>query len=811
MSNLVGTGLNQVPTNGMLGGLAYQDPNHASIKNLDLKNLSQINSEIADTAVDVFVYDTRKDSDGGAWRKRTQNISWYNETLGTATRGSRKDFPAVAVIVAESNPNKVTIYDGDDPDLPMWMVFSTSTGSGATDANFLAVAGQTLSSVAMLNGDLCIGFPSGNGWGISRVNFVSDSQFWYWTSATLFAQVKNTVAERNAQNGYYNTGSGISGLRNASVNDIAMTVLPNASVDPSIGLPVPTVAVATNGGVSVIKIDGTVSDLYRNSGSFTNSVQFTDNNSIMLVWGHIDNGIRHVNHYSYADWQTDQSNYDQSTGYHELPQFGSGALMSPLRTTSAGVISGFLLNLNGQNRMSAKWDDYGLKIADLNDNDRANGMVAHIRPEYNSGWMHGNCKGAFLSDTDTTDLDGTNLITNGTFDSDVSGWGAGNGATLTHQNNGNPGGNINVASTGSSNGYANQSNTVVVGKYYIISFDHYYVSGNDQGYVNIGTSLGGSQYVYQQLGTSSSWTTYSFTVRATSTNLFTGFYSRPSGGGNVRYDNISLKEAEPDRSINNNGLQVFGTVTKSAVATGADLVSYNFSGSGSNYQQQPYNSDLDFGTGDFSVVYWFNQTEHGTHQDVINRTDAGQNDGSWLIQHNIDGTILFYIRNGGSYASIFSGGGSITNSGWTQVVISRSGTALKQYHNGVEVEDGSSSLSLTLNAAQLRISGRLSTTAYPILAGNSIALARISASAPSAEQVKKMYQDEKVLFQENAKATLYGSSDTVSALAYDDTTELLHVGTSAGRSDFQGLRRINNTTTAVTTAISASNDLVAEQ
>jgi len=74
-----------------------------------------------------------------------------------------------------------------------------------------------------------------------------------------------------------------------------------------------------------------------------------------------------------------------------------------------------------------------------------------------------------------------------------------------------------------------------------------------------------------------------------------------------------------------------------------------------------------------------------------------------------------------------------------------------------------------------------------------------------------MYEDEKVLFQENAKATLYGSSDAVTALAYDDTTNLLHVGTSAGRSEFQGLRRINNTTTAVTTAISASNGLVTEQ
>ena len=73
-----------------------------------------------------------------------------------------------------------------------------------------------------------------------------------------------------------------------------------------------------------------------------------------------------------------------------------------------------------------------------------------------------------------------------------------------------------------------------------------------------------------------------------------------------------------------------------------------------------------------------------------------------------------------------------------------------------------------------------------------------------------MYRDEKHLFQENAKATLYGSSDAVTALAYDDDTELLHAGTSAGRSVFQGLRRVDNTTDAVTTAISAHKGLVVE-
>ena len=45
------------------------------------------------------------------------------------------------------------------------------------------------------------------------------------------------------------------------VNDVAMTVLPNAPIDDATGLPVPTIAVATDGGVSVIKDDGTVVDI----------------------------------------------------------------------------------------------------------------------------------------------------------------------------------------------------------------------------------------------------------------------------------------------------------------------------------------------------------------------------------------------------------------------------------------------------------------------------------------------------------------------------------------------------------------------
>jgi hypothetical protein len=51
----------------------------------------------------------------------------------------------------------------------------------------------------------------------------------------------------------------------------------------------------------------------------------------------------------------------------------------------------------------------------------------------------------------------------------------------------------------------------------------------------------------------------------------------------------------------------------------------------------------------------------------------------------------------------------------------------------------------------------------------------------------------------------------VQAVAYDDVMDHLHVGTTEGRSVFQGLNRVDNTTNAISTALSASNGIVAEE
>jgi hypothetical protein len=144
--------------------------------------LEAISASITATAVDVFVYDTSKDSDGGAWRKRCQHTSWYNETLNTATRGSRREFPAVAVIVAESN--KVTIYDGDDPALPMFKVMNVSANNPVF---------ATPSSISAINSTLVVGTSGG----AAIITFASD-----------VAQKQTTGADANYLAGLAVEGAG---------------------------------------------------------------------------------------------------------------------------------------------------------------------------------------------------------------------------------------------------------------------------------------------------------------------------------------------------------------------------------------------------------------------------------------------------------------------------------------------------------------------------------------------------------------------------------------------------------------------------
>jgi len=723
--------------------------------NAKLKAIAASNS---DTAADVFVYDTRKDSDGGAWRKRTQNTSWYNETLNTSTRGARKEFPSVAVIVAESN--QVTIYDGDDPDMPMWMVFNVAnntwlkhSGSGGCKA---VVARD---GIMVTGGDI-------RG---SIVRFVADD-------GNVFEAGYNYEHDGIVTRNTSGVGPATGPIRivNNSVNDVAMTVLPNAPIDADTGLPVPTIAVGTLGGTSVITDSGNVYDI---SGfSPTTSIEFYGSklafSTEVSSTAYITVGSSTLSSdISVQNWRDYKGEYNSSgTQGIEVLKDMADHLAYGNAIYSAGVT--------------------GLTAIDHNDSDATLSMGAIIGSDYNTGWMVGDIKLATLSDTSTTNAVGTDLLGGiGNF-TDGGAWTVPSGWSLSS--------NIATGSAVTAYLLPVSNGILTAGKRYAVTVTQSsYTSGTVYMYVGVGAPSG---IYYVNLPS----TTGTFTFILTAYNSDFGIYGANYTGV---IDNVTISLAEEDRRVELGGLQVFGTVTKTAVATGADLVGYS-GFSASNYLKQPYSSDLDFGTGDFSITCWFKLDSNTGNSRILYRQQDSSN--RWAFYSNA-GNLWFYQTDGtATYAQ-----SSTTHSlgVWNHVVVRRSSNGTDFVLNGKVLSNTASYPGTTSRDASFTgvlYMGHDPNGGTSDHFNGDLALIRISSTIPTEEQITKMYNDEKHLFQPNAKATLYGTSDAVTALAYDDDTELLHAGTSAGRSVFQGLRRVDNTTDAVGAAISASNGFIVE-
>ena len=740
------------------------------------QDLTAIAESKSGTAVDVFVYDTSKDSDGGQWRKRCQHTSWYNEA-SSSTRGSRKDFPAVAVIVAEAS--KVTIYDGDDPSMPMWMVFSEAAWNQAL--------GQfTRTAVTALNGIIVnTSSQSGAGGQVNIIQFIDETILSRRsTGGTQRGKYLGNIAERNAaKNWDLSTDQSIV---NQYANDCAMTVLPNAPIDSATNLPTPTIAVATDGGVSVIKDDGSVVDITNtqdgNAFNFCMDVHFRSDGG--LVWSADSSGnvaaprfIQVLHEIPTSDFVhtsvANSSNIDEFYSRNITSQ-GDFKFIS-----SAGLQA--LQKSTGRTNVGTS---DGLSSFAYNKTTPEEGLGNYITSDYNTGWMHGDIKLAALSATDDTDVVGSELVTNGDFSNGTTDWAAaGSGATIAEVNN-----ELVVTRNGTS-AYAKQTFNTVAGQWYKVT---YTVVSRSHSYRVTCNSAG--------LATSSTTGTFSFDFKADAATEELRLHCYNSSTATVTFDNVSVRLADHDRSVNGNGLAVHGTIDKDPVATGAELVGYSFGPSTAhgaivNYLSQP---DFTFPSGDASIMFWTTSTAGDAQMFTVGATTSaapanGINMWMWssLIKTNWAGV------------AVNTPAGSL-HSGQQFICVVRRGSTIEVYIDGALSQTGTSSTAISETGLTIG-------NGYYNAGGDDMALFRISATAPTAEQIAKIYEDEKPLFQENAKATLYGSSDAVTALAHDDDTGLLHVGTSAGRSVFKGLRRVSNTTDAVGTAISASNDLVVEE
>lgn len=841
-NKLIGTGANQVPSNADLGSAAFMDKNEFVLSRGG--STAQIKSKIPNTAVDVLVYDTSFDSDAGAWRKRVTNTTWYNEELNTTDRGKTRQFPSKAVIVAEDRT--ITIYDGDHPDLPMWMRF-VSNGAAA---GFLPYINVTYSStfvrrVAMMNGLLAVAIEGSIG-GLLLIDFILDEARLIYNSSIDERRFTCGIDRRNH---HYKVEFGGTDrynrhIVNRVVHDVDVAVLPNASFDYDRGLPTVSVAAATDGGVTVFKDKGEGIDITVSNASYTesNKVQFLPGGGIGLS---LEAASPSAEDSYYVFHKVPDANatitVDQKVAtYRDPDAFYSAQWANPNNVD-------IFINGDDSERSINVVDklnfgtDYGLTRIRQDVGYPNQGLSAFIGADYNTGWMPGECNYATLSSASAVDVTGVELAPQNAATSDddsgeanaTTGWTAHNSATIssvnTYANGLNSTYSLYVNLSGGSSGAYFTAN-VKAGVTYTVSFDLYQTtaSAGNVTQLEIGTVIDGSNIgdaVFQP--TNNAWQSNSHSFTATADDTYY-FLWREAGSTNPDFwlDNVSLRVAEKDHKARHSyphrrgAAQVIGTIRKTPINGNTDLVSYG-GFTANDYLRIPYwvntagygGAHTTSSNQAFSYVYWFkddgSSTPAGWQAHVIN----GFYDGAWryYVECGTNGSkAAFSFNDGNSNGQGISSISNVDNGDWNCVVHTYDGDRYKMYLNGEFQVEMKVNINITDVRGHIRIGNNQNNGNEPATASE-IALVRYSLTNLSEEKIKKIYNDEKHFFNEGAKATLYGSSGQVNAISLDPITDLLHVGTSAGRSVFQGLRRIDNTTEGVTMGISAVNNFVVEE
>ena len=693
------------------------------------------------TYVDVFVYDTRKDSDGGAWRHRTDNTSWYNETLNTSIRGARREFPQVAIIAVGNA--YIHIFDADDPDMPMWMEFPSPSGGAR---NVMYGTGNPR-CVYMLNGILCTGSQATNYWPL-LIDFVRDDILGLYSSTYTghlhYNGRQGNISLRDSATsdnnkwwpGTVNGGSGTSAnnsgqsakrwwfgdlIVNQYVTSVVMDVRPEAPIDKTTGMQIPTIYLGTRGGVSIIQSNVGDTGTSYHAGVY----DITSNNAAYSAIGDItitDEGFL----WAMCDSHESYANYRDSIAI-DLKRLDNQLNDIVTRPDLDTVVSGL--------------------------NNQAGGGVSKGREYY---WVSTGQEGGTHKLGYSNTWKGTILERNA--------WGCAEGFALHTK----PTYDYDHKEYANFIGHADQNRALVA----MITKDY-----------NTGWHMTGTEISVAYIAD--------------------GLTSNISAGA----------AAMLDRGHTPRHLDLVGTLTRAKCATGSDLSCV--SGFSSSNYVRIINASINAGNPpDVTMMGWIKITDISDYSYLC--SIATGSDGMGIAVHESSssngGKAYFYDNQ---QSSLVHDKG-INDGEWHHVCGVRECSSNRKliYVDGVRgsnVHYPSNADYTDLDTIAVGHWCGTNGTDIQYSCRGSLALVKIGLTGLTDEQVKKIYEDEKKLFQPNAKAFLYGSSSAVTAIGYDEKKEIYHVGTSSGRSDFSGISRINNTTTAVTTAISAYDGLIAEQ
>lgn len=162
-----------------------------------------------------------------------------------------------------------------------------------------------------------------------------------------------------------------------------------------------------------------------------------------------------------------------------------------------------------------------------------------------------------------------------------------------------------------------------------------------------------------------------------------------------------------DESSNSYTITKAGNTTRSAFSPYRDAgYSYYFDGSG-DYIAMPSNStDVQFGSGDFTVEAWIYPTASGVGE-IINKWQGTTSNSSWRFWISANNVLEFDYRssNGSTYVNaIAAADNSIRVNEWQHVAATRNGSTWRLFNNGIKI-------------AEATDSGTINNGSYPVWIG----------------------------------------------------------------------------------------------
>ena len=282
-----------------------------------------------------------------------------------------------------------------------------------------------------------------------------------------------------------------------------------------------------------------------------------------------------------------------------------------------------------------------------------------------------------------------NLITNGTFDTNINGWTTVQATTSWQL------GTLRIIPNASVNGAVYQSITTEIGKRYTVTME-VVAAGALQARIHIGTSTdidSADKYTY----TSGNYNTlgvgsiaFSFTPTTTTTVVWLEV-----GGGTqtqVDFDNVVVKQENVPRdySADIKGSGTNKTLTANGNAgVGYELGGYygsamTFDGADATNFNLGNDSDFDFGTGDFTIEFWRNRNSVSDTESYFTKYDNGETQSFWFgaVNNGRDG---FYWYDTNGEHSILTSDNTVVASQYDHLCAERHNGTVSLYVNGVSV------------------------------------------------------------------------------------------------------------------------------